>query len=155
MELASRWGEEGSKGSGLPWWKLAFQMFQAAILVNWGYVDPPDGGAVVVHILILMFRDIVEHGHLVPSGWGAEFCNWACAPRERQCSSLNTGLIWSNLCLVYIILAALFGQHWSGIVLLHIIGCYNNSSEVLRWQFFLLLVYRHIALFFQLNIDWN
>ena len=28
----SRWRVEGSKGSGLPWRKLAFQMFQAAIL---------------------------------------------------------------------------------------------------------------------------
>ena len=39
MELASRWGVEGSKGSGLPWRKLAFQMFQAAILVNWGALN--------------------------------------------------------------------------------------------------------------------
>ena len=36
-------------------------MFQAAILVNWGGNDPPNGGAVVVHILILMLRYIVEH----------------------------------------------------------------------------------------------
>ena len=41
-------------------------MFQAAILVNWGDIDPPKRGAVVVHILILMPLDIVEHGHSVP-----------------------------------------------------------------------------------------
>ena len=83
MELASRWGVEGSEGSGLPWRKLAFQMFQAAILVNWGDIDPPNGGAVVVYILISMLRDIVEHGHSVPCTcrWGAEFCNWSYAQR--------------------------------------------------------------------------
>ena len=27
----------------------------------------------VVHILIIMLRDIVEHGHLVPCRWGADF----------------------------------------------------------------------------------
>ena len=84
MELALRWGVEGSKGSGLPWKKLAFQMFQAAILVNWGGNDPPNGGAVVVHILILMLRHIVEHGHSVPCRWGAEFCNWSYAPWEAN-----------------------------------------------------------------------
>ena len=39
MELASRWGVEGSKGSELPWTKLTFQMFQAAILVNEGDIQ--------------------------------------------------------------------------------------------------------------------
>ena len=59
-------------------------------------------GAVVVHLLISMLRDIVEHGHSMPCRWGAEFCN----------SSLNTGLIWSNLRLLYI-MTPLSWQHCS------------------------------------------
>ena len=53
--------------------RVAFQTFQAAILVNWGYIGPLNGGAVVVYILVLMLQDIVEHGHFMPWRWGAEF----------------------------------------------------------------------------------
>ena len=49
-------------------------MFHAAIL-NGGDIDPPSGGAVVIYILILMLRDIVEHGHSITCGCRAEFCN--------------------------------------------------------------------------------
>ena len=39
MEIASCWGVEASKGLGLPWQKLPFQMCEANILGNWGDTD--------------------------------------------------------------------------------------------------------------------
>ena len=30
------------------------------------YIDPPNGGAMAVHILISMLRDVVEHRHSLP-----------------------------------------------------------------------------------------
>ena len=62
MELALHWGVEGSKGSGLPWRKLAFQMFQAAILVNWGGNDPPNG--------VGLWITAVRASEVIVSIWG-------------------------------------------------------------------------------------
>ena len=81
-----------------------------------------------------------------------------------HCSSLNTGLIWSNLHLLDIILAALFWQHCSRSMwdcfapyTNNVIGCYSNPGEMLRWHWssFPPLVHRDVSLSFQLNINWN
>ena len=84
---------EGSKVLGLPCWKLAFQMFQATILVNWGDIDPSNIGAVMVHIFISMLWHIVEHGNSVPCRRGAEFCNWLYAQQEANAVLSTWGYI--------------------------------------------------------------
>ena len=73
------------------------KIFQAAILVNWGGIDPPNGGAMVVRILVSILPDIVEHGHLVPCGWGAEFCIWSYAPRDVR-TVLSTQCLYCQAC---------------------------------------------------------
>ena len=74
-----------------------------------------------------------------------------------QCSSLNTGHIWSNLRLLDIILAALFWQYCSQlmwIVLLHIKGCYNNQGEMLRGINHLFCCWS-VEISFPLYKDWE
>ena len=146
MGLALRWGVEGSKGSGLPWLKFAFQMFQATILVNWGFIDPPKGGVVVVHISILMLQDIVEHVHSVPCRWGTEFCNWSYTSLNLVQFSQHRAHM-AKLLLSDIILTALIWQRCSR--LLHRVGCYNYPSEDVTVALFfflvLLFIYRDLS----------
>ena len=87
MELASRWGVGGSKGSGLPWRKLAFQIFQAAILVSWRDIHPPNEGALVPAPFAILELSNVSNAN--------EICIWCVMHHCIYCKGL------CNLCSWY------------------------------------------------------
>ena len=51
--------------------------FLGSMPVYWGYIDPLNGRALMIHISIMVLRYIAGHNHSMPCKRGAKYCNWS------------------------------------------------------------------------------